>query len=360
MEPITHGLSGAVIACTFPRASRAWWFPLWAALTAMAPDADVFFVHTPIEYIEFHRGITHSFAGGWVLALGCALLLTLFTHLRTRSRKFGSPPPDPWSLIGAWTMAYLLILHHIYLDCMNSYGTQVFLPFSDYRVRWNALFIVDPLLLLPLALGLAWKRRSRAVMAGLLVWTILYPLGSLGARLSLQDRLSAERPAPQAAAAPSADAVIHPQAGLYLVPDAFTPFHWKVIASRGAAWDVAGYTVGRGAPTHWTSFAKPTRALWSRLGEEDRIFHIYERFAAFPAVDDIVTLDDGDTEYTFSDLRFGSTIPFVDDIQTRRDGKAVAFRIMARLAPDGALRAVRFITTTGAGGDSGWQAPAPD
>lgn len=57
------------------------------------------------------------------------------------------------------------------------------------------------------------------------------------------------------------------------------------------------------------------------------------------------------------DLRFGSTIGWVDDIQVRRHGKPTTFRIMARVAPDGRVSAVRFITTTGAGGDSGWNPP---
>ncbi|MFQ9868939.1 MAG: hypothetical protein ACLRWP_19900 [Bilophila wadsworthia] len=47
----------------------------------------------------------------------------------------------------------------------------------------------------------------------------------------------------------------------------------------------------------------------------------------------------------------------VDDIQVRRHGKPTTFRIMARVAPDGRVSAVRFITTTGAGGDSGWNPP---
>ena len=364
MEPITHGLSGAIIACTLPRSSRTWWFPLWAALTAMIPDVDVFFVRSPVDYIEFHRGITHSLAGGWVLALGCALVLVMFAHVRLKPHRLGEPPsPRPWSLMGGWSMAYLLILHHIFLDCMNSYGTQVFLPFSDYRVRWNALFIVDPLLLFPLAIGLLWGRARRGVMAGLLIWTILYPLGALGGRLALQDRLAADLEVP-AATTTSADA-LHPEPALYLVPDAFTPFHWKVILSPDEeAWKVAGYTPGRGRPTQWTRFAKPAPDLWLHLGEQDGIFQIYERFAAFPAVDSVIALngagEQGETEYTFSDLRFGSTIPFVDAIQTRRSGKEAVFRIQARIAGNDRLEAVRFVTMPGAGGDTGWQPPTPD
>lgn len=363
MEPITHGLSGAIIACTLPRSSRPWWFPLWAALTAMSPDMDVFFVRSPMDYIEFHRGITHSLAGGWGLALGCALILVTLSHLHFKPRKLGAPPSRHWSLMGGWGMAYLLILHHIFLDCMNSYGTQVFLPFSEYRVRWNALFIVDPLLLAPLAAGLLWGRARRGLMVGLLLWTLVYPLGALGSRLILQEQLAAALDVP-AGTTTSAD-MLHPEAALYLVPDAFTPFHWKAILSPDKErWAVAGYTVGQGKPARWRRFARPSPALWLRLGEQDGIFHLYEHFAAFPAVDSVITLPDaggqGELEYTFSDLRFGSTIPLVDAIQTRPGGKDAVFRIQARLTRDDMLKAVRFTTMPGAGGDSGWLPPDPD
>ena len=40
-------------------------------------------------------------------------------------------------------------------------------------MRFNTLFIVDPLLLIPLSLGLLLRRANRKVMAGLLLWTIL-------------------------------------------------------------------------------------------------------------------------------------------------------------------------------------------
>ena len=187
MEPITHALSGAVIGYVLP-GKRRWWLPAWAALVAASPDMDVFFTRTPLQYIEYHRGITHSFVGG----LGLALLLALIPWLMNRWRGPKVPddsPPFGWPLPLAWLTAYLLILHHIFLDCMNSYGTQVFLPFSDYRVRLNALFIVDPLLLLPLALGLIFWRKRRAVMIGLLLWPILYPLGSLATRVGLEAHL---------------------------------------------------------------------------------------------------------------------------------------------------------------------------
>lgn len=106
MEPITHALSGAVIGYALP-GKRRWWLPAWAALVAASPDMDVFFTRTPLQYIEYHRGITHSFVGG----LGLALLLALIPWLMNRWRVPKVPddsPPFGWPLPLAWLTAYLL------------------------------------------------------------------------------------------------------------------------------------------------------------------------------------------------------------------------------------------------------------
>ncbi len=372
MEPVTHALGGAVMAFTLPRRLRRWWFPLWAAAVAASPDLDVLFVHNPLQYIEYHRGITHSLLGG----PGLALLAALMPVFLTRRRKEMPYDTVRWTLPAAWGFACLLIFHHIWLDCMNSYGTQVFLPFSDYRVRWNALFIVDILLLLPLLAGVLLFRNRQKVMVGLLLWTLLYPLGALGIRLGLETHLKEILPATGTFDRQSASTGLHlPDSdqgnwqevrALHLVPDAFSPFHWKLILDTPAAWDTAGYSIWTELPHSFLTYAKPSQKLWQELGEKDRMFHLYQRFAVYPAVDRVIDGSDrtpelppASREWVFSDLRFGSTISFVDDIQTRRNGEQINFRIMARLLPDGAISAVRFVTTTGVGGDSGWQPPTP-
>ena len=372
MEPLTHALCGAVMACALPRRCRRWWFPLWAAAVAASPDLDVLFVHNPLEYIEYHRGITHSLVGGPVLALLAALLFVLLT----RRKRPSFPDVTSWSLPAAWGFACLLIFQHIWLDCMNSYGTQVFLPFSDYRVRWNALFIVDLLLLLPLLAGILLFRKRRGIMIGLTLWTLLYPLGALGLRICLEDQLQENLPAtgtflriPSSAGAdmPHLDRGSWQDVrAIHLVPDAFAPFHWKLVLDTPAVWDTAGYTVCTGMPHAFLAYAKPPQPLWRELGKKDRMFRVYQRFVVYPALDRITNETDtpdslplAGREWVFSDLRFGSTIRFVDDIQTRRNGEQINFRIMARILPDGTISSVRFVTTTGVGGDSGWQPPTP-
>lgn len=162
-------------------------------------------------------------------------------------------PPFGWPLPLAWLTVYLFTLHHIPLDCMNSYDTQVFPLFSDYRVRLNALFIVDPLPLLSLALGLIFWRKRRTVMVDLLLWTTLYPLGSLVTWVGPGAHLKDSHYTPDVSTQGFLSEDLVPgQHGkglwddvraVYPVSDAFTPFHWKFTLGYGSVWDVAGYMV---------------------------------------------------------------------------------------------------------------------
>ena len=67
------------------------------------------------------------------------------------------------SWYGFW---FATIFTHPLLDCFTSYGTQLFSPFSDYRVAFNTISVADPLYTVPfglsvIAVGLL-RRGSRA------------------------------------------------------------------------------------------------------------------------------------------------------------------------------------------------------
>jgi inner membrane protein len=54
-----------------------------------------------------------------------------------------------------WTiLTFLVLITHIFLDCFTVYGTQLFLPFSDYMVGFNSIAIIDPLYTIPLLGGI--------------------------------------------------------------------------------------------------------------------------------------------------------------------------------------------------------------
>lgn len=396
MDPLTHALSGAACIQALPPAVRPRWLFVWGALVAASPDVDTFFIHNPLEYIVYHRGITHSLVGAALLALVLAgvLLLALAVH---RSLRPLPGAKNGWTFPLAAVLAYGLLLHHLWLDCVNSYGTQLFLPFSPYRVRLDGLFIVDPLLVLPLALGLALYHARRGVMLALVLWSLLYPAAAVGVRMGYEAVLAGQlarhdgiltlaphdkamtprsatqetgQPRPDAPGADLAtrpgaegtspvrpDAHIHPQPRLS--PDLFSPLRWKLILDGGDVWLLAGVWTGERLPAHFTPWPKPPTRLWDTAVKADQTFAAYAAFVQYPTLEALIPLPDGGEEATFTDLRFGSTLDWVDALQTTTLNGVKAFRIMARYNADGTLVGVRFVTTRGAGGDSGWHAPVP-
>lgn len=365
MDPITHALSGAVCAQALPPQVRNWRVTLWAALVAASPDIDVFFTRNPLQYIEWHRGITHSFVGAAVLALLTAwsLLWSLSCEgplTDSRAARHG------WTWKQAWGFSYFLLMLHVWLDVATSYGTQVLLPFSDLRVRFAGLFIVDPLTILPLAVGLLFFAKKQRVMIGLLIWILAFPAAANLSRVYLEERFADNLP--KTFHGYSVDSVA-------LSPDAFAPLYWKLIVSAGPDWFMDASVTPADAwgppPTVFVAYPKPPQALWNTLQAESPAFRGYARFVQFPFLEQSYSLAElptgtaegphlpvGTGTYRvdiFSDLRFESGHEFVRTIQgTDKSLKDKTFRIAA-LWEGNRLLMTRFRVVSGAGGDSGWE-----
>jgi inner membrane protein len=65
---------------------------------------------------------------------------------------------------------------HGLLDACTSYGTLLFWPFSDERVTWNNISIVDPIFTIPIIilLGIAIKTKKRMFSFFAIGWVIFY------------------------------------------------------------------------------------------------------------------------------------------------------------------------------------------
>ncbi len=151
MDPITQGLLGGVAVQCLPR-REGHPIPTWVGvLGAMAPDLDVLIrsEQDPLLFWEYHRHFTHSFAfipiGGFLLAL----LLYLFPAVRRRYSFF--------MLFLAATVGWAT---HGILDAMTSYGTLLLWPFSEARIAWNVISIIDPIFTGILLLGSLWAWRK--------------------------------------------------------------------------------------------------------------------------------------------------------------------------------------------------------
>ena len=166
MDPITHGITGALLGKGLfsEREGRVATFA--ATLGAVFPDVDVvaeWFSGDPLAIVRYHRGITHSF-----LALPFfAALLAWLTGVVTRRRGMEAPS---WAVL---TLIYGVgIASHIFLDGTTSFGTRMWTPISQTRVAWDLMFIIDFVLsscvLLPQVLAWIYSKadadlaRSRA------------------------------------------------------------------------------------------------------------------------------------------------------------------------------------------------------
>src|SRR5438128_4822932 len=109
------------------------------------------------EYLVYHRGITHSFAGAAVEIVALTGLVGLL--MRFWARRAGLTPP-PWRWVAACVTAS--VASHLYLDWQGSYGLRPFLPWSGrwYQADWVA--IVDPFFWAVPLVALAWGSRRRS------------------------------------------------------------------------------------------------------------------------------------------------------------------------------------------------------
>ena len=151
MEPITHFLTGACIGRSgFNRTSG--YATLMITLAAEFPDVDILWnIKGPVEGFAAHRGFSHSFLGAPVDSL--IVLGFVYVFHRWRLRRGKSPPLAPrWLLL--FLFGILAVLSHILLDFTNNYGVRPFLPFNWRWYSWDIVFIIEPLLLLALIIGL--------------------------------------------------------------------------------------------------------------------------------------------------------------------------------------------------------------
>ncbi len=261
MDPFTHAASGVLAALAMKdgyRPTSRLFFP-FAAMVAAFPDVDVFFGGTAMDYLLLHRGITHSLAAIPLMAFFLTLLAVPLwlrrnilpektfepyvenpihipkkdarknrrwlniiwpAWIRTQTHPLGR---RYWSFRKVYLFSICLLLLHIWLDIVTTYGTMIFLPFSTYRVRLNGLFIVDFLLIIPLLLAIWHGGRVRQYAIMGLLWVFIYPSACVGVRLwhehSWQEQLAHS----------TAVEKVGKVQNISILPDVFAPFYWRVL-----------------------------------------------------------------------------------------------------------------------------------
>lgn len=170
MDPVSQAALGASLSQSFAKdKSRLLSALLIGALAGMAPDLDIFIrsQSDPLLFLEYHRQFTHALIFIPFGALLCSLVFYPFAKSRL-------------SFAQIYLFSFLAYATHGLLDACTSYGTQLFWPFSNERVSWNTVSIIDPLFTLPilaLVLFSAFKHRVVYARAAFIYAVVFLSLG---------------------------------------------------------------------------------------------------------------------------------------------------------------------------------------
>ncbi len=159
MDIVTQGLLGSAMALAGARRKEVKIAALIGFAAGLLADADALIRSPgdPLLTIEFHRHFTHSLLFIPVGALIAALILWPFLRRRIAPRRL-------------YLYAFLGYAASGLLDACTSYGTLLFWPFSDERIAWNLISIVDPVFSLMLFAAIVYavgKARPQAAWVGL-------------------------------------------------------------------------------------------------------------------------------------------------------------------------------------------------
>ena len=189
MDSITQATLGAAIGHVMLGEKIGWKGAALGGIVATIPDLDVVLLpfYSDLDRISIHRGFSHSIVFSLI---GSVLVTLVLKKIR-------------WTIELAttklWIFAWLALFTHMLLDAFTTYGTQLYLPFSDYRVSFDSINIVDPVYTLPLLAGLIlslvfFRKKTSAPKFnqwGLII-SSAYLIGTLGIKTLVEHNIKSQ------------------------------------------------------------------------------------------------------------------------------------------------------------------------
>ncbi|WP_371194029.1 metal-dependent hydrolase [Glaciecola sp. SC05] len=158
---------------------------LWGAILGTLPDLDVLIPYgDAIANFTYHRGFSHSLFVH-LLASPFIVWLILSIHRGTVEHR------NRW-----FYLVFLCLTTHAIIDSFTVYGTQLLWPLTEYPFAVSNLFIIDPMVTLPLLFGLVAALLLRAKPASArtcnvvgLTLSCMYMTWSLGAKVYIDNKV---------------------------------------------------------------------------------------------------------------------------------------------------------------------------
>ena len=165
MDTITHALTGAVIAKAIDDQKIGNWGTIAGAAMGLFPDSDFLLGLINRQfYIEYHRDFTHSL---FLIPFYALFFSWVLMKISGRSH-----------FLSFYKICLPVLLSHVVLDLLTSYGTMVLSPFFGDRFAWDLVFIIDltfsGIVALSILVSLLLKRKARWVCRGSVAALALY------------------------------------------------------------------------------------------------------------------------------------------------------------------------------------------
>jgi inner membrane protein len=298
MDPLTHSATGLFLGrAGLNRFSEQ--APWILVLAANAPDIDIVtLAGGQLNYLNYHRHLTHSLAAWPVMALLPVLAVRLFTR-------------KPFRWLGAYLISLVAVASHLLLDYTNVYGIRFLLPFSGKWFRLDLTSVLDLWIWAVLLLGLAGPAVARLVNAEIGARTKSAGRGFAIFALLFLGFYNAGRAVLHARAVATLNSRIYAGAAPLRVaafPGPANPLEWRGLVETPDFYSVVDFSLlEEFNPSRGVVYYKsePTAAINAANNSPD--FRSLFKFAQYP-LERAIPLGDpeGGTRVEAMDMRFGS------------------------------------------------------
>ncbi|HUB82643.1 MAG TPA: metal-dependent hydrolase [Bryobacteraceae bacterium] len=302
MDPLTHTATGLFLS----RIGLKRWTPLATPillLAANAPDIDIVTAAGgSLNYLHYHRHLTHSIAAMPVMAIGTVALVWAFSG--KQKIRWG----------GAFWAALIAVATHLLLDWTNVYGIRLLLPFSARWLRLDLLNIYDLWIWAVFLIAIAAPFLARLVGSEIASHDTGQPLHGRGfawVALIFLVLYCGGRGVLHARAINELESRIYDDAApvrTLAVPGPANPWNWKGVVETADFYAVDDVNLlGEFDPLRATIYRKPTPGPAIDAAARLPAFEEFLRFSQYPLwrVAPSAEIENGTTVQVL-DLRFGT------------------------------------------------------
>lgn len=337
MEPLTHILTGACLGRSGLNRKTAL-ATVTLTLATESPDIDILaYFRGSVFGFAHHRGFTHSLIGAPLMAaFVIGLVRGWYALIKSQGRDTRTPPN--WKLLYVYAIFGCLV--HLLQDFTNNYGVRPFAPFNLKWYSWDIVFILDPIMLAALSLGLIvpgilrlvseevgaakpkFRGRGGAIAALACLALVIFVRDVEHRRaLTFMSSVTYQNQEPLQVSA---------------FPTALSPFAWNGVVETQNFFQLFPVNVNTGQldPEDQSVVRyKPQETAVTLAAKKSRLGQVYLDWAQYPLVETQKLPGSDGYQVTFADLRFADTHLPPLLVSGSRQGRSQPLRAYVLLDP---------------------------